>query len=138
MLLLVCTARSAARQSDRALLRKMHEFYSRNPKQLMPPVVCVLTHVDLVPEHLIAEATAAVADDLGADATRLVAACVQWGRLANREGILAAVGEQLPAAERLRCLRCIRQIRREQDEDKVLRQLLSGLRLTGGWIVGKR
>ena len=137
LLLLVCTARSAARQSDRALLRKMHEFYGRNPKQLMPPVVYVLTHVDLVPEHLAGEAVAAVAADLGTDAAQIVVACVQWGRLANLEGVLAAIGEKLPAAERLKCLRCIRQIRKEQDEDKVLRQLLSGLRLTGGWIAGK-
>ena len=61
------------------MLRKMHEFYDRNPKQLMPPVIYVLTHVDQVPEHLTGEAMAAVAADLGTDAAQVVVACGQWG-----------------------------------------------------------
>lgn len=138
LLLMVCTARSAARQSDRELLRQMHEFYARRPQQLMPPVVYVLTHVDQLPEHVTPEAVAAVATDLGTDVTQIVPACVQWSRLVNLEGLLAVIAAQVPAAERLKCLRCIRQIRKEQDEDKLLRQLLGGLRLTGGWIAGNR
>jgi uncharacterized protein len=138
MLLMVCTARSAARQSDRELLRKIHEFYQADPRRIMPPVGYVLTHIDLVGEPLATEAADAVAADLGVGAAQLVAACTQWGRLANLDGLVAAMQEKLPEAQRLKCARCIRQIRREQDEDKVLRQVLGGLRLTGGWIVGKK
>ena len=104
----------------------------------MPPVVYVLTHIDAMPEHLVAEATDAVAADLGVAVGQIAAVCTQWGRVANLENVVAAIGEQLPDAERLKCGRCIRQIRREQDEDKILRQVLNGLRLTGGWIAGKK
>ena len=81
-----------------------------------------------------AEATAA---DLGMAAGQIAAVCARWDRLANLSGLLAAIGEKLPEAERLKIARCIRHIRKEQDEDQILRQLLGGLRLTGGWIVGK-
>ncbi len=136
LLLLVCTARSAARQADRALLRKMHAFYGADPKRMKPPVVCILTHVDTVPDHLAAEAVEAVAADLGLSAGQIAAVCVEWGRLANLEGLLSALRLPLPEAERLKIARCIRQIRKEQDEDKILRQIVGGLRLAGGWIAG--
>jgi GTP-binding protein EngB required for normal cell division len=137
LLVLVCTAGSAARQADRELLHKIHDFYQRHPQRLMPPVVGVLTHADVSPEHLLAEAVEAVASDLGMDAGQIVAVCAQWGRLANRDGIVTAIRAKLPEAERLKCSRCIRQIRKEQDEDKILRQMLNGLRLAGGWIASK-
>ena len=137
LLLMVCTARSAARQSDRQLLHVIREFYQRHPKRIMPPMVYVLTHADMVPEHLVVEAAEAVASDLSVVAEQIVAACAQWGRLINVEGVVAAIREKLPEAERLKCSRCIRQIRKEQDEDKILRQILNGARLTGGWIVSK-
>ena len=126
LLMMVCTARSAARQADRELLRKMHEFFGADPKRIRPPMVCVLTHVDTVPEHLAAEAVDAVATDLGLGAGQVAAACVEWDRLANLEGVLSAIRGHLPEAERLKISRCIRQIRKEQDEDKVLRQILGG------------
>jgi GTPase Era involved in 16S rRNA processing len=137
LLVMVCTARSAARQSDRELLRAIREFFQQHPKQIMPPTVYVLTHADMVPEHLVAEAAEAVASDLGLVAEQIVVTCVQWDRLTNIEGIVTAIRAKLPEAERLKCSRCIRQIRKEQDEDKILRQILNGVRLTGGWIVSK-
>jgi uncharacterized protein len=138
LLVVVCTAASAARAADRELLHQMHAFYQQHPKHGMPPIVYVLTHIDGVPETLANEATDAVAADLGISARQIAAVCTKWGRLANLERVAAAIGEQLGEAQRLKCCRCIRQIRREQDEDQVLRQILSGLRLTGGWIAGKR
>jgi GTP-binding protein EngB required for normal cell division len=138
LLLMVCTARSAARQADRELLHKVHEYYGRDPKRIMPPIIYVLTHVDVLPDHLAAEAAGAVAADLGITAGQVVPMCAEWGRLANLAGVVAVIGQRLPEAQRLKTSRCIRQIRKEQDEDKVLRQILNGLRLTGGWIAGKR
>jgi uncharacterized protein len=138
LLLLVCTAQSAARQADRDFLRRIHSFFEQHPKRLMPPVVYVVTHFDAVPLHLAAEAAEAIASDLGVTREQIVVACTQWGRLVNIEDVAAAVRAKLPEAERLKCTRCIRQIRREQDEDKLVRQVLNGLRLTGGWIVGQR
>lgn len=137
LLVMVCTAQSAAREADRELLCKIHDFYQRNPKQLMPPIIYVLTHSDIVPSHLVAEAVDAVASDLNVAAEQIVVACTQWGRLLRMEDVVTAILAKLPEAERLKCSRCIRQIRKEQDEDKILRQILNGLRLTGGWIISK-
>jgi tRNA U34 5-carboxymethylaminomethyl modifying GTPase MnmE/TrmE len=136
LLLMVCTARSAARQADRELLGEIHQFFARDPKRIPPPVVCVMTHADTLPEQLRAEAVATVAADLGLRAGAIAAVCAQWGRLADLDGVLSAIRGQVPEAERLKIARCIRQIRKEQDEDKLLRQLLGGLRLAGGWIKG--
>jgi uncharacterized protein len=138
LLLVVCTARSAARRADRELLRKIHALYQSDPKRTQPPIVHVLTHIDTVPEHLIAEARDAVAADFGVPAWQIAVVCTEWGRSANLGDLLAAIYAQLPEAERLKTSRCIRQIRKEQDEDKILRQILGGLRLTGGWIVKKK
>ncbi len=138
LLVMVCNARSAVRKADRELLRSVHEFCASDPKRIMPPIVYVVTHVDVVPDHLAAEAVDAVAADLGITAQQVSLVCAQWGRLANVEGVVAAVRDVLPEAERLKITRCIRQIRSERDEDKILRQVLNGLRLTGGWIVSKR
>jgi hypothetical protein len=130
---MVCTARSAAREADRSLLRKIHEFYQRDPKRIEPPIVYVLTHIDAVSEELVAEARDAVAADFGVAAGQIAAMCAQWGQLANLEGAVAAIREKLPETEQLKVSRCIRQIRKAQDEDKLLRQILHGLRVTGGW-----
>jgi uncharacterized protein len=138
LLLVVCTARSAARKPDRELLHDIQAFYQRDPKRSKPPIAYVLTHIDTVPEHLATEAAAAVAADFCVPAGQIAAICAEWGRLANLEKVLAAIRERLPEAECRKMLRCIRHIRKEQDENKILRQLLSGLRLTGGWVVDKK
>ena len=138
LLLMVCTARSAARKADRELLRKVHEFYERQPTRMMPPIVYLMTHIDTVPDHLASEARDAVAADFGLAAAQVTPLCGQWGRLANLDGVVAAIREKLPQAELLKTSRCIRQIRKEQDEDKVIRQIFNGVRLAGGWMVRKR
>jgi GTP-binding protein EngB required for normal cell division len=138
LLLMVCTARSAARNTDCKLLRKVHEFYQREPSRMMPPVVYLLTHIDTVPAHLAAEPAEALAADFGVPAAQVTPLCGQWGRLANREGVVAAIREKLPEAELLKTARCIRQIRKERDEDRLVRQIFNGVRLAGGWIAGKR
>jgi hypothetical protein len=96
-----------------------------------------LTHIDLVPDHLAGEAAEAAAADLGVAGEQIVPVCSRWGTLTNLGDVVAAIDDALPRAERLKASRCIRQIRKEQDEDKIVRQVLNGLRLTGGWAVGK-
>jgi hypothetical protein len=96
-----------------------------------------LTHIDAVPEHLIPEAVNAVAADFEIDPGQIVPICGQWGRPSNREGVAEALESVLPEAEKLKVARCIRQIRREQDEDKLIHQVINGLRLAGGWIAKK-
>ena len=86
-------------------------------------MVCVLTHVDTVPEHLAAEAVEAVAADLGVAAGQIAAVCAQWGRLANLEGVAGGHPRATARGRASENARCIRQIRKEQDEDKILRQI---------------
>jgi len=138
MLLLVCSARSAARQADRALLGKIHAWHRRDPRRIPPPIVYALTHIDAVSPSLVEEAREAVAADFGLSARQVTAVCGQWGKLANLDGLVAAIGERGPEAEQVKIARCIRQIRRERDEDKVLQQIVHGLRLAGGWMIGKK
>jgi uncharacterized protein len=137
LLILVCSARSAARKIDRELLQAIHEFHQRNPQRIMPPIVCVITHVDAIAEPLWPELTAAVTDDLGLAAGQIALVCVQWGRIEHLANVLATIRQRLPEAERLKCARCIRQIRKEQDADKIVHQIMHGLRLTGGWLAAK-
>lgn len=138
LLVLVCTALSAAREIDRRLLRAVHESYRQNPKRAKPPVVYVMTHVDRLPEASVGEAAQAVAEDFGTTADQIVGLCAEWGRVSGMDRLQSVIREIMPEAERLKCARCIRQIRREQDDDRILRQLLHGLRLTGGWMAGRR
>jgi hypothetical protein len=93
-----------------------------------------LTHIDTLPEDLFDEAKKAVADDFGVFPGRIVPICGRWGQLSNLEGVSLEIQSLLPEAERLKTSRCVRQIRREQDEDQIVHQLLAGLRLAGGWI----
>jgi GTP-binding protein EngB required for normal cell division len=137
LLVVVCSARSAARKADRDLLEKIHEHYRNQPKRMPPPVLYVLTHIDTLPEDLIDEAKKAVADDFGVFPGRIVPICGRWGQLSNLEGVYLEMQTLLPEAERLKTSRCVRQIRREQDEDQIVHQLLAGLRLAGGWIANR-
>ena len=138
LLLMVCTARSAARKADRELLHKIHELL---------PARSEATHAA---RRLRADARRHGAGASGCRGRRGRGGRSRRGRRANRRrAVRSGAGwqtwkaswrpsaERLPEAERLKIARCIRQIRKEQDEDKILRQILGGLRLTGGWMAGK-
>lgn len=133
LILLVCSARSAAREPDRALLADLHERFAADPERLMPPVVVALTHIDSLrpfaewapPYNLkepnspkaesIAAAVKAVATDLQLPEERVVPVCLLPERRYNvEEGLLPAVLATLPSAERAKLLRTLRQFRDEQ------------------------
>jgi GTP-binding protein EngB required for normal cell division len=137
LLIMVCTAQSAARKADRDLLQKIHAYYQQHPKLSMPPVVYVVTHIDRVGESLTSELAMVVAEDLDVAPPEIAVVCTAAGQTSHLDRVLAAIQANLTEAQRLKCCRCIRQIRQEQDDDKVLRQILNGLRLTGGWLVRK-
>jgi predicted GTPase len=50
--LLVMDAHSPAREADRLTLEKLHTIYASQPQLKPPPVIGVLTHVDLLPPPL--------------------------------------------------------------------------------------
>lgn len=131
LVLLVCTALSAARDADRRTLDQLRAFYAGHPDQVMPPVVAVVTHVDQLrpagqwapPYDLtrptgakarnIAEAVRAVEADLGlSDKDLIVPVCLRPGAEYNvEEGLAPAILNVLPGARAACYLRCLREFR---------------------------
>jgi GTPase Era involved in 16S rRNA processing len=130
LLLLVCSARSAARKADCEVLSKMRTLRHSDG---LPPIACVLTHIDAVPENLIGEAVEAVACDLGLTTDQVAAVCVKSGHYHNVDDIESAILGACAKAERLKQIRCIRQIRREKDEQTLYENLRRFGRLGIGW-----
>jgi len=138
LLLLVCTARSAARQSDRALLRQ-------DARVLQPQSEATHATGSMRADARRSGARASDSGGYGRGGGRSRAGCD-----ATRSGLCAMGPAGKPGRHPGGRRRATARRRastmpplhpadpQEQDEDKVLRQLLSGLRLTGGWIVGKR
>ena len=48
ILLLVLHARNPARQADLDLLKDLHEWFAARPELRKPPIIAVLTHIDLL------------------------------------------------------------------------------------------
>src|SRR5262249_52431266 len=48
LLLLVVHARNPARQPDAEILQKLRQWYAAHPELRMPPVLGVMTHIDLL------------------------------------------------------------------------------------------
>jgi GTP-binding protein EngB required for normal cell division len=152
LLVLVLHARNPAREADLVLLKALRAWFLSNPDLKAPPVVGVLTHIDLLSpsmewtppynwrqpqrpkEQNIAQAVAAVQDQLGDFLTAVVPVCVLPGKIVGVEDdflpALAGLLDEVHAVAFLRCLRA------EIDANKVRKvfyQLLQagkeGLRL---------
>jgi small GTP-binding protein len=125
--LLVCSANTAARAPDRRLLDDLRAFYQRQPDRRMPPLVVVVTHIDMLrplgewspPYNLehpaspkaqnILAALTAVATDLGVNLDQVIPVCLYPGRTYNiEESLIPAMLHSLPDAEQAKCLRCLR------------------------------
>lgn len=128
LLIWVCSAVSPARESDRRLMNDLRKTLEANPDREFPPVLVVVTHIDLLrpvrewspPYDLrdesqeksrnITAAVKAVSSDLRVPLERVIPACLKPGETYNvQEGIQAAMLAILPAARRLQCQRCLRE-----------------------------
>ncbi len=161
LILLVCSATTAAREADRNLLDQLRDYHQQHPERHMPPLLVAVTHIDLLrpvnqwqpPYNLadaqnpkarqIADACAAVAEDLGiADAALVVPVCLKTGQEYNvDDGLAAAIIEAAPAAERAKFLRVLPQYRDEQYWNQLWKQTLSAGRILltkAGPIVAER
>ena len=134
LLLVVCSAGSAARAADRRLLDELKAFFQQQPDRLMPPLVVAVTHVDQVrplaewdpPYDLvrpkgskaeqIADALRAVQDDLAVGPDQpAVPVCLKPGQLYNvEEGLAPAILQSASEAQRVKYLRCLRQYHEEE------------------------
>ncbi|HZT82493.1 MAG TPA: GTPase, partial [Gemmataceae bacterium] len=152
LLLLVMHARNPARQADRDLLQALRQWFASQPELRMPPILGVLTHIDLLSpamewappydwqqprrpkEAQIAAAVEAAREQVGDHLAAVVPACTSPGRgYGIEEWLLPAVARLMDDAHAVAFLRCLRA---EIDTDrarKVFRQLAEAGRLAVRW-----
>jgi predicted GTPase len=143
VLLLVLHVRNPAREADVQMLRRLREWFAARPDLRMPPLIAVLTHVDLLSpalewsppydwqkpqrpkEKSIAAAVAAVREQLGEDVT-VVPVCTAERRVFNvTEELLPEILARLDEAHAVALLRCLRAELDQGQVRRVFRQLLS-------------
>lgn len=133
LILLTCSAQSAARDADRRLLNGVRELFQHDPDREFPPLVVALTHIDQLrpvrewtppydiaqPQGMKAEqirqAMEVTAADLQVDLSRVVPVCLRPEQIYNvEEGLIPAILSLMDAAHRLRYLRCLREFKDEE------------------------
>jgi predicted GTPase len=140
LLLLVLHARNPARQADAELLGALKRWKAAHPELKMPPILGVLTHIDLLspamewappynwqqpkrPKEVhINQALEAVREQLGDGFAGVVPVCAAPGKVHGvEEWLLPAVVELLDEGHAVALLRCLRA---EADAGKVRKVFL--------------
>jgi hypothetical protein len=135
LVILVLHARNPARQADLEVLQELRQWFAGRPDLKMPPVLAVMTHIDLLSpalewappynwqqprrpkEQQIQEALTAVRDQLGDHLVGAVPVCTAPGKVYGiEEWFLPTLMELLGEARAVAVLRCLRA---EQDANKV-------------------
>lgn len=143
LIILVMHARDPARQADAELLRALRSWFAARPELRLPPVVGVLTHIDLLSpalewqppydwvaprrpkEQNIAEACAAAREQLGEYLAAVVPVCTAPGKVYGvEEWFLPALARQMDEAHAVAFLRCLRAEMNTGQVRKLLAQLL--------------
>ncbi|MFL5340060.1 MAG: GTPase family protein [Gemmataceae bacterium] len=135
VILLVVHARNPARQGDAQMLERLRQWFARNPHLRMPPVVGVVTHIDLLSpalewsppydwlhptrpkEQQIHQALEAVRDQFAGRLAAVVPVCANPGKVFGiEEALLPALTEKLGEA---RAVALLRVLKAEADAGKV-------------------
>lgn len=133
MILLVISAVNAARNIDQKMFREIKAAFTSSPRQKMPPVIVVLTHIDQLrpvrewkPPYNIAEpdslkatmirqAIDGVATDLNVHSDQIAAVNLAPGRHYNvEEGLIPTMLQQLDRAQGIRYTRCLKSYHKEE------------------------
>lgn len=149
LLLLVLSAVSAAREPDRRLLAQLRDHFATRPTLRPPPVVVVLTHIDVLrprrewtpPYNIVSlhstkaqairGALQAVSTDLHLPPELIVPVCLLPERLYNvEEALVPLLVQVLPDAKRTLLLRSLKTLRRQEEWELLGRQA----RATGRWL----
>src|SRR5262245_17724409 len=137
LIVLVLHARNPARKADLEALQALQRWFTEHPDLKMPPVVAVLTHIDLLSpmmewatpydwqepqrpkEHQIAEAVAVAQETLGNRVNYVAPVCTAEGKVYGVEDwLLPALLSQLDEAHGVELVRLLRA---EADAGKVQR-----------------
>jgi uncharacterized protein len=144
LVLLVLHARNPARQADLEMLQGLRRFFDGHPDLRKPPLLTVLTHIDLLspamewsppydwqnPERLkerqIAEAVLAVREQLGTYLDGVVPVCTAEGKVFGiDEWLLPAFAGVLDQAHAVAFLRCLKAESDTRKVRKIFHQLLA-------------
>ncbi len=128
LILMVCSATTAARSPDQLLLEELRERFVSNKRRSIPPIVIALSHIDQLrpfaewnpPYDLrdensikarnIAMAVASLEADFSLPAERIVPVCLRPNAVHNVTELLAPVLlDVLPEADRSKLLRLLRE-----------------------------
>ena len=134
LLLFVISAVNAAREPDQRLLLQLRAHFATQPELDPPPVVIVLTHIDVLrprrawtppynivsPDsakaHSIRGALQAVSADLQLPPELIVPTCLLPERLYNvEEALVPLLVQVLPDAKRVLLLRSLRTLRQQEE-----------------------
>jgi uncharacterized protein len=141
LLLLVISAINAAREPDRRLLSQLREHFALQPELSPPPVVVVLTYIDMLrprrewtpPYNIVSpntpkaqamrDALQAVATELQLAPELLVPVCLLPERLYNvEEALVPLLTQVLPEAKRVLLLRSLKTLRQQEEWELLGRQ----------------
>lgn len=144
ILLLVLHARNPARQADVAQLEDLDAYFRSRPDLKRPPLLAVLTHVDLLSpalewsppydwrrptrpkEQSIQDAAAAAQKQLGPQASVVVPVCSAEGKVFGvAEELLPLIAGQLDEAHGVGMLRCLMAEANTGTARVILRQLVA-------------
>jgi predicted GTPase len=144
LIMIVLQARNPARQADVELMQALRKYFAANPDLKMPPVLGVMTHIDLLspalewdppynwqkPERLkekqIDQAMDALKEQLGNHLAGVVPACTQPEKIYGiQEWLLPALSDLLDEAHAVALLRCLRREMDTGQVKKVFQQFLA-------------
>jgi predicted GTPase len=144
VLLLVTQARNPARQADAQMLDALRDWFAARPELKLPPVLAVVTHVDLLSpamewdppydwehpqrpkEQQVQQALAALRDQLGRHLVGAVPVCTAPGRVYGvKEWLLPVLVELLDEAHAVALLRCLQAEADTGKIRKLFRQLVA-------------
>ena len=143
LILLVLHARDPARQADLNVLEGLNQYFAERPNLRKPPVLAVLTHIDLLSpslewkppydwqnpqrpkEQQINQAVQAVKEQLGSFLVGVVPVCTAEGKVHGiQEWLLPALVGLLDQAHAVAFLRCLKAEANTGKVRKVFHQLL--------------
>lgn len=144
LIVLVLHARNPARQADLEMLRGLRAWFAEQPELKLPPILGVLTHIDLLSpalewappynwaepqrpkEQQIQQAVAALREQLGEYLVGVVPLCTAAGKVYGiDEWFLPILMELLDEAHAVALLRCIRAEANARKVRRVFEQLLA-------------
>lgn len=145
LLLLVLHATNPARQADVDMVQKLHDWFEERHALKMPPILAVLTHIDLLSpkmewtppydwqkprrpkEQQIADAIAHVKEQFGDRITGVIPVCVAEGKVWGIDEFLlpAITGRLLDQSRAVSMLRCLHNEADTHKIRKVLDQALA-------------